>query len=519
MRTVPLPSMDSFLAYDDDEDGNRASKSVEPYPFTKTFEEARYEPFAIFQTSGSTGLPKPIVMAHGTIASMDAHQLIPNLGGKVTSSDLITGSRWFNGFPHYHTGCFLYLFGYGLFNNMTTVLAPPRPLTANVVNLLQTHGKCTGIVTPPSLLDDLCRDPNLLSDLGTLNYVAYSGGPLSRSAGDRIASVTKLFNWFGSTEAAMYPTVIRDEGWEYVEFSPFLGFELRPIEGTLHELVLVRNDTCDPFQGVFCTYPELSEYPTKELYSPHPSLPGLWKNQGRLDDIIAFSNAEKFNPADTETTICSHPAVKRALVAGQGRFQASLLIEPVTHPNSKEAEVSLLNEIWPTIEKANGACVAQGRIDKDLVMLTSPSKPMLITDKGTTRKRATISDYENELNALYAALEAGMGTTRQFDNASLTGFHSDDVALPTFLRLIFSECARKNDVKENEDLWALGLDSLHVEALNRNVQAYITRHHRFGRIPSANITKEMLYSSRTIADLEAKLNEAWKSQDGPVSQG
>lgn len=514
MRTVPVPPLDAFLAYSDDHDDSHVSNYVQHYPFNKTFEEARHEPFAIFQTSGSTGVPKPIVMSHGTFASLDAHQLIPGLGGKVTSSFFITGSRWFNGFPHYHTGCYLYLFGYGVFNNIATVLAPARPLTANIVNLLQVHGKCTGLVTPPSLLDDLARDSSFLSDLGRLKYVAYSGGPLSRSAGDKIASVTKLFNWFGSTEAAMYPTVIHDEGWEYVEFSPFLGFELRLIEDNLYELVFVRNDTCDLFQGVFCTYPELSEYPTKELYTPHPSVPGLWRNQGRLDDIIAFSNAEKFNPVDTETAVCSHPAVKRALVAGQGRFQASLLIEPVTHPSSKEAEVSLLAEIWPTIEKANRSCVAQGRIEKDLVMLTTPNKTMLTTCKGTLRKRATANDYEKELDDLYAAVQAGTGTARRLENTSSPS--DDGETLRTFLRLIFSERAGKNDMEDNEDLWALGLDSLHVIALNKDIQAYMKRHQRCGRLPSADVTKEMLYSSRSIAKLEAKLTEVQMNGAEPV---
>lgn len=504
MRAVPLPSLESFLDYGVARRDVSASEDVPSYPFTKTFEEARYEPFVVFQTSGSTGIPKPVVMSHGTFASIDAHQLISGLGGKAASSDFLHGSRMFNGFPHYHTGFYLFLFGYGIFNEVTNVLAPPRPLTADIVNHIQIHGDCNGIVSPPSLLEDISKDLGHLSDLKKLRYVAYAGGPLARSVGDQIAPLTKLFNWLGSTEAALYPTIIHDEGWEYVEFSPLFGSELRPIENDLFELVFVRKEDCDLFQGIFCTYPELREYSTNELYSPHPYLPGLWRNQGRVDDIIAFSNAEKFNPVDMEKYVCSNPAVQAAVVAGPGRFQASLLIEPVTYPVNKDTEASLLAEIWPTIEEANRSNAAQGRVERDLVMFTTTEKPMLRTDKGTVRKKFTISDYEKELDELYLSQRAEPVMVRQHEDRPTSPNSTDDESLGTFLIRIFSERAGKKDLKDDEELWALGIDSLHVQALSKDINAYVGRH---GRLSKPVITNETLYSSPTISKLKAKLDQ------------
>ena len=150
-------------------------------------------------------------------------------------------------------------------------------------------------------------------------------------------------------------------------------------------------------------------YSTRDLYSPHPSLPKLWKSRGRVDEIIAFSSAEKFNPIDMERTVCAHPAVKGAVVAGQGRFQASLLVEPVMHAAVGEAEQSLREEIWATIEEANRSCVTQGRVEKHLIMFTRPSKPMLRTGKGTIRKRPTISQYDD---AMYLAADVDAGKSR-----------------------------------------------------------------------------------------------------------
>ena len=501
MRTVSIPSSTFFLDFNLSSGNDSTPGEVVPYPFAKSFEEARCEPFVIFQTSGSTGIPKPIVMAHGTFTAIDTHQMIPELGGKVTSSDFIHGSRWFNGFPHYHTGCYLYLLGYGIFNNIVTVLAPPKPLTACLINLIQIQGKCTGLILPPSLLEDLSSDSNFLSDLGKLDYVAYSGGPLARSVGDQIASLTKLFNWFGSTEAGMYPTVIHDEGWEYVEFSSFLGHSFRPVGDNLFEFVLVRNGGYDLLQGVFCTYPDLNEFSTKELYSPHALLPGLWRNQGRLDDIIAFSNAEKFNPIDMENSVCSHPAVKAAMVAGHGRFQASLLIEPVTQPEGKESEASLLEDIWPTIQEANRSCVAQGRVEKDLVMFTKTDKPLARTEKGTIRKRFTISEYEKEIDELYAGLEGGLQNMVLLNNRPESERASREESFEDFLKHIFSERAGK-EMNDGDDLWALGLDSLHVLALSKEINNYLVKS---GRIASPIVTKGMLYSCSTMAELRKQL--------------
>ena len=501
IRSVPIPSYHQFLdcGYDGPGDGKHVDNEVPLYPFTRNFDDARCEPFVVFQTSGSTGMPKPVVMAHGTFSALDAHQLIPGLGGKSTSIDFLGGTRWFNGFPHYHTGCYLYTFGYGIYNNITTVLAPSKPLTPSLVNSLQNYGHCSGLVLPPSLLEDLTRDPDFLLDLGILRYVAYSGGPLGRDGGDKVTSVTKLFNWFGSTEAGLYPTVIHDEHWEYVEFSPFLGYELRQMEDHVFELVLVRKEEHDIIQGVFCTYPELREFATKELYSPHPSLPGLYKNQGRIDDIIAFSNAEKFNPVDTESSVCAHPAVSAAVVAGQGRFQASLLIEPTLCPGTEEARSSLMSEIWPTVERTNYSCVAQGRIEKDLVMLTLPEKPMLRTEKGTVRKKATIEAYRREIDEMYILFDHPMGKYSQLDSKLSSTDHQTS---KDFLMRIFSTRVKKSNLGMDEDLWTLGFDSLDVLALTKEINVYMQQRQGYS---NATITSQTIYDSVTLAELEAKL--------------
>ena len=61
-RIIIIPDLDFFLE----------SKDVPDYTYSKTIDEARYSPFVILDTSGSTGLPQPISVNHGTLTGFDA---------------------------------------------------------------------------------------------------------------------------------------------------------------------------------------------------------------------------------------------------------------------------------------------------------------------------------------------------------------------------------------------------------------------------------------------------------------
>lgn len=80
-----------------------AEGPVAEYAFGKTFEEAASAPFVVIHTSGSTGLPKPITVRHGGLATMDAHRLMSPLDGYgpqlPPSKDIV---HVFLGLPPFH---------------------------------------------------------------------------------------------------------------------------------------------------------------------------------------------------------------------------------------------------------------------------------------------------------------------------------------------------------------------------------------------------------------------------------
>lgn len=55
---------------------------VPPYPYHKTWDQCHTDPFAVLHTSGSTGIPKPIIVKQGAIGSVDALHDIPPFEGR-----------------------------------------------------------------------------------------------------------------------------------------------------------------------------------------------------------------------------------------------------------------------------------------------------------------------------------------------------------------------------------------------------------------------------------------------------
>lgn len=160
-------------------------------------------------------------------------------------------------------------------------------------------------------------------------------------------------------------------------------------------------------QHTFTLFPDLQEYPSRDLFVCHPSKDkeDLWKWHAGADEIVVFLNVEEANPISMEAYIVSRsPEVIAVLFVGARRFQAALLIEPLTDGKilSPIERAAFVGRIWPTIEEVNKDCPSHAQIAKSHILFTHPQKPMLRAGKGTIQRAGSLNLYAQELDSLYA---------------------------------------------------------------------------------------------------------------------
>lgn len=233
----------------------------------------------------------------------------------------------------------------------------------------------------------------------------------------------------------------------------------------MFQLFSVRKGEKPGFQGFFYTFPDASEYDTKDLYRPHPTLPNHWMYHGRSDNIIVFSNGEKLNPVTFEETVAGRGVqlLKGAMVVGANRFQAALLIEPVITPKSEQEETKLIDEIWPLVEQANKESVAHGRISREYISVSSPEKPFLRAGKQTIQRAATVKLYEDEINRLYE--KAAHVSTADAPKVDI----SSQEALSASIVEIFRRDMEAATLESDQDFFSAGRSRLDPSVLSRKL--------------------------------------------------
>lgn len=289
---------------------------------------------------------------------------------------------------------------------MTPIFGPstamPTPQLAASIHKLEI---CRSTALPVSILEPLVRTPDYLEGLRDLDLVIWSGAPFSSSVvPDKIRALVKICAGYGATEAGPFVTEVESqEDHEYMSFSPLSGAEFRPHSLDQYEMVIVRKPELAGAQHIFCAFPDLKEWRSKDLFSKHPTKAGLWRYRGRIDDMLVLSSGANVNPLFMEGVLMTHPKVVSALLTGAGRAETAWLIEVCEPPQSLEEHESLIEELWPTIEIANNEAHVRdnARVRKCKVIFVTKEKPVLRAAKGSVQRKATVLAYREELDALY----------------------------------------------------------------------------------------------------------------------
>jgi hypothetical protein len=218
----------------------------------------------------------------------------------------------------------------------------------------------------------------------------------------------------------------------------------------------------------------------------HPSKPNLFKYQGRDDDIIVLSNGEKINPLTMESIIEHSQIVRKALVIGQAWFQAGALIElDQAAPTSESAKQAIIDAIWPSIEDANRVSPAHAQLDKEHVLIIDIPFPR--TGKGTVPRRRATTLLAHEIDELYAkADEIIFSQVQRYNTSTETALHEN-------VRATVKGIAALDDLSDEDDFFAAGVDWLQVLNLQKLLQAGIFRRE--------DIDSRFIYSHPSINSL------------------
>ncbi|UPX12197.1 uncharacterized protein EKO05_0002760 [Ascochyta rabiei] len=458
----------------------------------------------ILHTSGSTGLPKPIHLTVGGLNS--AHEqasLEPEDDfEQVCKPFLADRGPMLAAVPFFHAmGIIVGL--RSLMCKGTIVRLPSEKMLSGglVVDAIKAISPTSGIF-PPSILEDISATDKGIEALGNLKTVFFGGAPLATASGDKICQVTQLVTVIGSTEALLMCTLLPStpEEWGYFHWSSVAGAAMESAENGLFELVLKPKDI--KYQAIFHTFPDIQEWRTKDLFRQHPSKPFLWKYSGRRDDIIVLSNGEKFNPVVTEKLIESHPWVKGALVVGQGKFQAGLLIEPEWSQVGNMDFSALVDHIWPMVDQANQEAPSHARIYQTKVAIAKREKPFVRAAKGSIIRLQTVASFKDEIEAVYADEGYASDSNQDFD---------EDIGMTSKIHDVFvrSLSSFQEETGNDIDIFTLGVDSLDVLALTNALNKVVR---------GANATASTIYSNPTVKQLsEALYQSVTKSNGQPAA--
>ncbi|KAJ4022702.1 hypothetical protein NW766_001749 [Fusarium irregulare] len=439
--------------------------SSSPFPYEKSIDQARWDPLVVLHTSGSTGIPKPIVARQGMFCTLENMLRMGSLNGCPFHLDYWggEGTKILLSMPMFHAAG-VYATIAGIFTKTTTVMSlPNKPLGVDsVLESLEGSG-AQGVVLPPSIVEGLAATEKGVEALLKLQFLKFAGGNLSPAVGDFLVEKgVKLNNLIASTESFPYALYHPTDPklWQYFVFdSEAMNIDWRQRGPNEYEFVIVRKDMSDPGnQSVFYIFPELSEWSTKDIFQPHPTLKDHWLYKGRADDIIVFSNGEKLNPVSIEAAVAGHPLVNGALVVGQGRFQAALIVEPVEDaiPKDEEEKKEFIDKVWPTVDKSNSETVGHGRITKDLVAVADPALPFARAGKTTVQRAATVKLYEQFIKNLYEKAQGGG------DDTTVALDLANEEALAQSIVTVFQTRLGVADLEVDRDFFSAGIDSLQI---------------------------------------------------------
>ncbi|KAJ5826436.1 hypothetical protein N7474_003574 [Penicillium riverlandense] len=363
----------------------------------------------ILHSSGSTGTPKPLFLSHRALMTH------PLRGPGLTS---------FNSLPWYHLHGLSTALQAMWMKKTAYLWNAALPLTAESVVAALEAARPESVAAVPYMLQLLVDSPRGISALRKCHLVTYGGAPCPDELGDCLVSQGVQFGGsFGLTEAGLVAESISrpkgDIAWNYLNFfdniRPYIW--MKPLGMSLYECVYLAGH---PALTTSNSNEPPGSFHSRDVFTPHPTIPHRWKYVSRLDDCITLVTGEKILPLPIEGYVKQHPLIYEAIVVGVGKAIPGLLIlraDQSTHLSERE----YIDTIWSVVEEANARSEQFSQISRDMIATLPSTSEFPRTDKGSMIRAQIYSQYNDLINGMYTEVQSAADGGMTLD---LTGTQS-----------------------------------------------------------------------------------------------
>jgi len=203
-----------------------------------------------------------------------------------------------------------------------------------------------------------------------------------------------------------------DPYWNYLRFfdnvRPYIW--MKPIGDSLYECVYLKGH---PALTTSNSKEPPGSFHSKDVFTPHPSIPERWKYASRLDDRITLLNGEKVLPLPIEGYIKQDALIHEAVVVGLGKASPGLLIFRSQEVDAADiSNEEYLDAIWPTTEGANARSESFSQISRDMIAVLPYASKFPRTDKGSMIRAQVYLQYAELIDSIYTRTEQVDGSLR-----------------------------------------------------------------------------------------------------------
>ncbi|KAK8066912.1 NRPS-like enzyme [Apiospora hydei] len=485
----------------------RQTRPTTPEPFIRPIADKESEHIRvslIMHSSGSTGLPKPLFLSHRSI---------------ITTLPTGTGLRAFNALPWYHV--------HGLFTSLMAMwMRQPAhlfnahlPLTAENLILALKEARPEICHCVPYTLKLMAEREDGIEVLRRCKYVTSAGARTPDELGNRVVKAGVKFGViYGMTEVGHAgDSIYREPGddtWDYVRpypsLRPHIIFKLRNGGGTGGETgggKAMSNSDNPP-----------GSFHSRDLWTPHPTLPDAWKYVARDDDTVTLLSGEKVLPLGIEGPIRESPLVRDALVVGNDRLAPGLLVfraaATANVPALSEAE--FIDAIWPHVQAGNQLADEFARIPRDMVVPIPADVDYPATDKGNIIRGAAYAQFRDYIDDMYAEKKNPPRDLRANGQQQTTP--SKKLDIKELERIILDLLHDEVEIQMPDiytDFFAAGVDSLRAAQLRRILLQNLDLGSRHDSLPT-----NAIYDAGNVEKLAQKLYYSMSlSGNGLASNG